>query len=127
LQQDCSCDRGNAARPPHLGDARDLSCRISFGLLEFTAAASPARAFPPVWTPRLRALACIFTGRVAYILACIRWFAVSRGSFSNHYLFCNAVTGKSGSNATEDGVSARRLLNTLARKCGFAARYLRGR
>jgi hypothetical protein len=60
-------------------------------------------------------LACIFTGGLAHILACVRWFAVSRGSFGDHHLFCDAVTGKSGPNATEDGVSARRLLNALER------------
>jgi hypothetical protein len=58
---------------------------------------------------------------LAYILACVRWFVVSRGSFGDHHLFCDAVTGESGSNATDGGVNARRLLNALARKCAVAA------
>ena len=107
LQQDCSCDCGNAARRRDLGDARDLSCGISIGLLELASVASAARAFPPVWAARLCTLACIFAGRLAHILACVRWFAISRGSFGDHHLFCNAVIGKPGPNATEDGVIAR--------------------
>ena len=49
----------------------------------------------------LRALACIFARRLAHILAGVCWLHVPRGSFGDHYLFCNAVTGKSGSNGTK--------------------------
>lgn len=104
MQQNRRGYRSNAARRADLGDASDLRCRISNRLLEFTAAASPARTFSPVWTPRLRALACIFTGRLAGILACVCWFAISRDSFGNHYLFCDAVIGQSCSDSTEDGL-----------------------
>jgi hypothetical protein len=44
---------------------------------------------------------------LAHILACVRWFAVSSDSFGNHHLFCHAVIGEPGPNATEDGVIAR--------------------
>jgi hypothetical protein len=123
LQQDCSCDCSNAARPRDLGDARDLSCGISIGVLELASVASPARAFPPVWAARLCTLACIFARRLAHILACARWFAVSRGAFGDHHLFCNAVTGKPGPNATEAGVSkgGTRCLQRVGIRCGFAA------
>ncbi len=120
LQQDCGCDCGNPARRGDLGNARDLSCRISIGMLEFAAAAGAACSFSPVWTARLRALACIFTGRLAHILAGVCRLHVPRGSFGDHYLFCDAVAGESGSNITEGrmrGVeqSPRRLLNALAK------------
>jgi len=123
LQQDCSCDCGNTARRRDLGDAGDLPCGISIGVLELASVASAARAFPPVWAARLCTLACIFACRLAHILACIRWFAVSRGSFGDHRLFCNAVIGKSGPNATEDGVIARcdgrlRIRTRRLRCCG---------
>src|SRR4029077_1045533 len=82
-----------------------------------------ARAFPPVWAARLCTLACIFARRLAHILACIHWFAVSRRSFGDHRLFCNAITGKSGPNATEDGVIGRcdgrlRIRTRRLRCCG---------
>ncbi len=102
LQQDCSCNCGDPARCRDLGDARDLSRRISFGVLESSAAASSARTFPPVWTSRLRALACIFTGRLAYILACVCWLAFLGDSFGDHHLFCDAVARESGSDTAED-------------------------
>ena len=70
-------------------------------MLEFAAAASAACSFSPVWTARLRALACIFTGRLAHILAGVCRLHVPRGSFGDHYLFRDAVAGESGSNITE--------------------------
>src|SRR4030095_6819086 len=114
LQQDCSCNRGNPARCRDLGDARDLSRRVSFGLLESAAAASPACTFPSVRASRLRALACIFTSRLAHVLACLHWFALPRRSFSDHNLFCDAVAGESGSNATEGGLIRRGTFERVA-------------
>ena len=108
LQQDCSCDCRHPARRRDLGNARDLSCRISIGLLELAAAASAACSFSPVWTARLRALACIFTRRLAHILAGVCWLHVPRGSFRDHYLFCDAVTVESRANATEYRMSPAR-------------------
>ena len=104
LQQDCSRNCGDPARRRNLGNARDLYCRISIGLLGFAAAAGAACSFSPVWTARLRTLACIFTSGLAHILAGVCWLNVPRGSFGNHYLFSHALTGESRSDAAEEGV-----------------------
>src|SRR4029453_12887317 len=48
LQQDCSCDCGNPARCRDLGNARDLSGRISFWWLGLTAAPRSAVHFRQV-------------------------------------------------------------------------------
>src|SRR5262249_54847059 len=104
--------RGYTSRCCNLGDACDLSGRISIGLLEFAAFAGTACPFSPVWTPRLRALACIFAGRLADILACVCRLPVSRDSFRNHRLFCNAVTGEQGPNIREN-TAARALTAAL--------------
>jgi len=93
VQQDCSCDCSDPARCSDLGDAGDLRCRISIGMLELASHRSAACAFSSIWIARLRALACLFAGRVAHLLACLRWLPVSRGSFGHHHLFCNAVAG----------------------------------
>ncbi len=95
-------------------------------MLELASVASAARAFSPVWVARLCTLACIFARRLAYILACVRGVAISRDSFGDHHLFCNAVTGESGPNATEDRVSkggtvAAATLQRVGIRCGFAA------
>ena len=126
LQQDCSCDCGDPARRRDLGNARDLYCRISIGLLEFAAAAGAACSFSPVWTARLHALACIFTRGLAHILAGVCWLNVPRGSFGNHYLFSHAVTVESRSDAAEEGVSQRgtvaeAILNALANHAALPA------
>ena len=91
MQQNCSCDSGDAARCPDLGDARDLCCRIPFGLLEPQSPGSTAGAFSSVWTGRLRALACIFTRRLAHLLACVCRFALPRRAFGDRYLFSYAL------------------------------------
>jgi hypothetical protein len=101
MQQDCSCDCCDAARRGDLGDASNLRCRISVGMLELASDRRPACSFSPIWTARLRALACIFAGRLAHVLAGVCWFSVSRGPFSHHHLFCDAVTGESRSDTTE--------------------------
>src|SRR5436305_14395159 len=88
LQQDRSCDCSDAARRSDLGDARDLCCRISFGVLEHRSSRSPARALSPIWTARLRALACMFTGRLAHLLARACWVSVLRDSYSKLGVFC---------------------------------------
>jgi len=95
-------------------------------VLELASVASAAGAFSPVWAARLCTLACILARRVAHILACVRWVAISRGSFGDHHLFYNAVTGESGPNVTEDGVSkgetvAAAILQRVGIRCGFAA------
>jgi len=91
LQQNRSCDCGDGARRRHLGDARDLSCRVSIRVLELASPASSACAFSSIWTARLYALACIFTGRLAHVLARVCWFAVSCDSFGDRYLFSYAL------------------------------------
>src|SRR5436309_6641089 len=48
LQQSCSRDCSNAARPDDLGDASDLRCRISIGMLELASVSGPACAFSPI-------------------------------------------------------------------------------
>jgi hypothetical protein len=104
MQQDSSCHCSDASRFDDLGDARDLYCRIPVGVLESAASASPTCALSAIWTARLCTLACIFARRLADILACVCWFSLPRGSFGDHYLFCDAVTGESRSGATEDGM-----------------------
>lgn len=87
LQQNRSCDRGHRARRRHLGDAGALYCRVSTGVLELEPPSSAARAFSPIWTARLHALARIFTGRLAYLLAGLCRFAFPRDPFGSNYLF----------------------------------------
>jgi len=75
-------------------------------MLELAADSGTACAFSEFWTARLRTLARIFAGGVAHVLARLRWFAVSRGSFGDHHLFCDAATAESGADATDDGLIA---------------------
>ena len=104
MQQDRRRDRGYPARRADLGDACNLPRRVSIRVLEFALASRPACALSAVWTTRLHALACVFTRRMADVLARVCWLPVSGGSFSNRHLFCNAVTGEPGPDATEDEV-----------------------
>lgn len=91
LQQDRSRDCRYAARCHDLGDASGLCCRISTGVLDSAAFTSPARAFSPIWTARLRPMACIFTRRLARILARLRRFTLPRDPFGDTYLFSYAI------------------------------------
>ena len=60
------------------------------------------RAFSPVWFERLHALARIFAGRLARLLACFYWFALSGRSLRDHCLFSHAPADKPGQNSAED-------------------------
>jgi len=126
MQQNRRCDRSDVARCTDLGDARDLRCRIPFGVLDLEPPGRTPHTFAAIRIARLHRLACVFTGCLACLLASLRWVAISRGSFGDHHLFCNAVTGESGPNATEDGVSkggtvAAATLQRVGIRCGFAA------
>ena len=90
LQQNRSCDCGHSARRRHLGDAGDLHRRVSIRVLELAPDSSPTRAFSPIRTARLHALARIFAGRLAYLLAGIRRFALPRHPFGDTYLFSHS-------------------------------------
>src|SRR6266436_6833644 len=104
LQQDRSCDCRDGARRRHLGDARALFCRVSSRVLDLESPGSSARAFSPVWTARLCALACIFTGRLAHVLARVCWFALPRDPFGDTYLFSYALADWSRPNAAQRGL-----------------------
>jgi hypothetical protein len=101
MQQNRRCDRSDVARCTHLGDARDLRCRIPLGVLDLEPPGRTPHTFAAIRVARLHRLACVFTGRLACLLASLRWFALPRDPFRNHYLFCDAATGESRSNATE--------------------------
>jgi len=90
LQQNRCRDCGNAARCFDLGDAGNLCRRISSRVLEPSASGSPTCAFSPVWFARLHALARIFAGRLAHLLARLCWFAFSGHSLCDHCLFSHA-------------------------------------
>ena len=92
LQQDRGRDCRHAPRCHDLGDAGDLCCRISVWLLDPESAGGAARTPSPVSTTRLRALARIFAGGLAYILASICWFALRRHPFGDIYLLSHALT-----------------------------------
>ena len=87
LQQDRSRNRSHSARCRDLGDAGNLCCRISVWLLDPETAGGAADTLSPVWTARLRALACVLTRYLAHVLACFYRFALLGGSFGNIYLF----------------------------------------
>lgn len=92
LQQDRGRDRRHAPRCDDLGDAGALCCRISVWLLDSESASGTARTPSPVSTTRLRALARIFAGGLAHILASICWFALRRHPFGDIYLLSHALT-----------------------------------
>ena len=95
-------------------------------MLEPSAAGGPTRAFSPVWFGRLYALARIFSGRLAHVLARIYWFALPCRSLGDHCLFSHATADQPSADAAEKRLTVERVvLNALAEKCGFAAGYLR--
>ena len=91
LQQDRGGDRGDVTRCGDLGDAGVVRRRISAGVLDAESASSSAGSLSSIWITRLRALACVFTSRLAHLLAGIYWFALRRRPFSNIYLFSHAI------------------------------------
>jgi len=120
MQQDRRCDRSDVARCTNLGDACDLRCRIPFGVLDLEPPGRTPHTFAAIRVARLHRLACVFTGRLACLLASLRWFALPRHPFGDHYLFCDAVTGESGADATEDrltkgGTVAAAILQCVAK------------
>ena len=110
LQQDRSRDCGHAARCRDLGDAGDLCRRIPVRLLDTESASGAAGTFSPVSIARLRALACVFTGHLAHLLAGIYWFALRRRSFRNIYLFSHAVADQPRQNSAEDSMKVERVV-----------------
>ena len=82
-----------------MGDAGDLRCRIPVRLLDVESASSAAGTLSPVSTARLRTLACVFTGYLAYVLAGLYWFAFSGYSLCDHPLFCDAAVDQPCQNA----------------------------
>ncbi len=102
LQQNRCRDCGNAARCSDLGNAGNLCRRISSRVLEPSASGGSTRAFSPVWFARLCALARIFAGRLAHLLACLYWFALPGRSLCDHCLFSDALADQPRADAAED-------------------------
>jgi hypothetical protein len=71
-------------------------------VLDTESTGSTACAFPPVSAARLRALACIFTSRVAYLLARVCRFAIRRRPFGDICLLSYAVADQPRENSAED-------------------------
>src|SRR4029077_12466205 len=69
LQQDRCRDCGNAARCSDLDNAGNLCRRIPVRLLDPESPSRAAGTLSSVSTARLRALACVFAGYLAYLLA----------------------------------------------------------
>jgi hypothetical protein len=102
LQQGRSRDCGQPARRPHMGDAGNLCCRIPVRLLDAKSAGGAADTFSPVSTTRLRALACVFTRYLAYLLARLYWVAFPGHSLRDYCLFCHAFADQPRQNAIEN-------------------------
>ena len=102
LQQDRCRDCGNAARCSDLGNAGNLCRRIPSRVLEPSASGGSTRAFSPVWFERLHALARIFAGRLAHLLAGFYWFALPGHSLRDHCLFSHAPVDQPRQNSAED-------------------------
>ena len=73
-----------------------------FGCWSTASAGGATRASSPVSTARLRALARIFTRRLAHLLARIYWFALPRRSFGDHCLLSHAPADQPRQNSAED-------------------------
>ena len=117
LQQDCRRDYGNAARCSYLGNAGNLCRRIPSRLLEPSTPGGSTRAFPPVWFERLHALACIFAGRLADVLARFYWFALPGHSFGDHCLFSHAPADQPRADAAEQRLTVERVLSVCESEC----------
>jgi len=109
LQQARSRNRGHSARCLDLGDAGDLCCRIPVRLLDTEPTSGTADTLSPVRIARLRALACVFTGDLAYLLAGIHWLALRRGPVGNIYLFSYAFADQPRADGAKDGLRAQPL------------------
>jgi len=109
LQQGRSRDCGHPARRVDLGNARNLCCRIPVRLLGTESASGAADTLSPIWTTRLRALACVFTRHLAYLLAGIHWLALRRGPVGNIYLFSYAFANQPRADGAKDGLRAQPL------------------
>ena len=124
MQQDRGGDCGHAARCADLGDAGDLFCRIPVRLLDFASASAAQRVhFRQFRTARLRALACVFAGYLAYVLARVCWFALPCHSFGDHCLFSHALADQPRPNAAEKSMKVERFLRSdVVVSCGRSAR-----
>ena len=60
------------------------------------------RAFSPVWIARLCALARVFAGRLAHLLAGVYWFALPGHSLRDHCLFSHAPADQPRQDSAED-------------------------
>jgi hypothetical protein len=105
LQQDRGGNRGDFTRCRDLGDAGNLCCRVSYGILDPEPASSATCAFSGVPASRLRALACFFSSGVADVLASIRWLAIRRGPFGDICLLRYAPADQSRSSTAENGLN----------------------
>ena len=74
-----------------------------FGCWSTESASGAAGTLSPIWTARLRALACVFTCHLACLLAGIYWFALHRGPVGDIYLFSHAFADQPCADAAEDG------------------------
>ncbi len=115
LQQNRCRHCGNAARCSDLGNAGTLCRRIPVRLLDTESSSGAAGTLSPVSTARLRALACIFTGYLAYLLARLCRIPLPIGSLGDHYLFSHAVADQPRQGDADKSVKMERIvLNALA-------------
>ena len=129
LQQDRCRDCGNAARCSDLGDAGNLCRRIPSRVLEPSASGGSTHPFSPVWFERLCALARIFAGRLAHLLARLCWFAFSGCSLCDHCLFSHAPADQPRQNPakrlTEGGTGCPQRVGWEMRLCQRVLRFRR--
>lgn len=114
LQQDRGGDRGDVTRCCDLGDAGVVRRRIPVGVLDIESTSSSAGTLSSISIARLRALACVFTRRLAHLLAGIRWFALRRRPFGNIYLFSHAVADQPGADAAGKRLTVERVVRLAA-------------
>src|SRR5204862_4297109 len=76
-----------------------------FGLLELASSCGASSPFPAIRAARLPRLARVFAGRLAHLLACICWLALSCHSVSDHRLLFDANTGEPRADAREKSLN----------------------
>src|SRR4030095_15683430 len=107
-----------------MGYAGNLCRGIPSRLLESSASRGSTRAFSPVWFARLHALARIFAGRLAYLLARLYWFALPGHSLRDHCLFSHATADQPRADAAEDSLRWKALSSTRwQRKAALASDF----
>src|SRR4030095_7929291 len=100
-----------------MGYAGNLCRGIPSRLLESSASRGSTRAFSPVWFARLHALARIFAGRLAYLLARLYWFALPGHSLRDHCLFSHAPADQPSADAAEKRLTLERMVSVCESEC----------